>query len=89
MLKWKGRALSLALRMLCRAAGRDRHQPPAVRRRRRGGGLAATGFAPKAFAQAKPHRIDVHAHVVPPSWLRDGRDRPQRFPAEELVDRRK
>src|SRR5947207_1290436 len=31
-------------------------------------GLAA-GFAPKVFAQAKPHRIDVHAHVVPPSWL--------------------
>jgi predicted TIM-barrel fold metal-dependent hydrolase len=32
-------------------------------------GLAATGLAPKAFAQAKPHRIDVHHHVVPPSWL--------------------
>ena len=32
-------------------------------------GLAATGFAPKAFAQAKPHRIDVHPHVVPPTWL--------------------
>jgi len=31
--------------------------------------LAATGFAPKVFAQAKPHRIDVHCHVVPPSWL--------------------
>jgi 6-methylsalicylate decarboxylase len=32
-------------------------------------GLAATGLAPKAFAQAKPHRIDVHHHVVPPTWL--------------------
>jgi predicted TIM-barrel fold metal-dependent hydrolase len=27
------------------------------------------GFAPKVSAQAKPHRIDVHHHVVPPSWL--------------------
>jgi 6-methylsalicylate decarboxylase len=32
-------------------------------------GLAASGFAPKVFAQAKPHRIDVHHHVVPPTWL--------------------
>ena len=32
--------------------------------------LGATGgLAPKVFAQAKPHRIDVHHHVVPPSWL--------------------
>jgi predicted TIM-barrel fold metal-dependent hydrolase len=30
---------------------------------------AAGGFVPKAFAQAKPHRIDVHHHVVPPTWL--------------------
>jgi 6-methylsalicylate decarboxylase len=30
---------------------------------------AAGGLAPKAFAQAKPHRIDVHHHVVPPTWL--------------------
>src|SRR5688572_26089879 len=30
---------------------------------------ATAGFEPKAFAQAKPHRIDVHCHVVPPSWL--------------------
>ena len=22
-----------------------------------------------AFAQAKPHRIDVHHHIVPPTWL--------------------
>ena len=40
------------------------------------GGIATTaavatgaGFAPKALAQAKPHRIDVHHHVVPPTWL--------------------
>jgi len=32
-------------------------------------GLAATGFAPKVFAQPKPDRIDVHHHVVPPTWL--------------------
>ena len=34
-------------------------------------GLTATvgGLTPKAFAQAKPHRIDVHHHVVPPTWL--------------------
>jgi 6-methylsalicylate decarboxylase len=30
---------------------------------------AVTGFAPKVLAQAKPHRIDVHHHIVPPSWL--------------------
>jgi predicted TIM-barrel fold metal-dependent hydrolase len=40
------------------------------------GGVAAAavaasglGFAPRAFAQAKPHRIDVHHHVSPPTWL--------------------
>jgi hypothetical protein len=27
------------------------------------------GFAPKVFAQAAPHRIDVHHHVSPPTWL--------------------
>ena len=32
-------------------------------------GLAFASLAPKAFAQAKPHRIDVHHHVAPPSWL--------------------
>jgi predicted TIM-barrel fold metal-dependent hydrolase len=32
-------------------------------------GLTAGGLAPRAFAQAKPHRIDVHHHVVPPTWL--------------------
>jgi predicted TIM-barrel fold metal-dependent hydrolase len=30
---------------------------------------AAGGLAMPAFAQAKPHRIDIHHHVVPPSWL--------------------
>jgi predicted TIM-barrel fold metal-dependent hydrolase len=32
-------------------------------------GLSAMGLAPKAFAQAKAERIDVHHHVVPPTWL--------------------
>ena len=26
-------------------------------------------YAPQVLAQAKPHRIDVHHHVVPPTWL--------------------
>jgi predicted TIM-barrel fold metal-dependent hydrolase len=30
---------------------------------------AVSGFAPKVFAQAKPHRVDVHHHIVPPTWL--------------------
>jgi len=31
---------------------------------------AASGIAPPvALAQAKPHRIDVHHHIVPPAWL--------------------
>src|SRR5215467_11914326 len=39
------------------------------------GGMAAMGIGAfaaagrKAAAQAKPHRIDVHHHVSPPSWL--------------------
>jgi predicted TIM-barrel fold metal-dependent hydrolase len=32
------------------------------------GGLAAA-FAASATAAAKPHRIDVHHHVVPPIWV--------------------
>ena len=30
---------------------------------------ATAGFAPKVLAQAKPHRIDVHHHIVPPTWF--------------------
>src|SRR4051812_24414175 len=30
---------------------------------------AAGGLAMPAFAQAKPHRIDVHHHIVPPTWF--------------------
>jgi len=30
---------------------------------------AVAGFTPKATAQAKPHRIDVHHHISPPTWL--------------------
>jgi predicted TIM-barrel fold metal-dependent hydrolase len=37
------------------------------------GGAAAlalgAGLTPRAFAQTKPHRIDVHHHVSPPSWI--------------------
>jgi 6-methylsalicylate decarboxylase len=33
------------------------------------GAFAGSGFAPNALAQAKPHRIDVHHHISPPSWL--------------------
>jgi predicted TIM-barrel fold metal-dependent hydrolase len=32
------------------------------------GGIAAA-FAPAAFAAAKPHRIDVHHHLVPPAYV--------------------
>ncbi len=37
-----------------------------------GAATATTGpaaGAPKAFARAAPHRIDVHHHVSPPTWL--------------------
>lgn len=30
---------------------------------------AIGGFTPKASAQAKPHRIDVHHHISPPTWI--------------------
>jgi 6-methylsalicylate decarboxylase len=39
------------------------------------GGIAALGIGAfaaaghNAAAQAKPHRIDVHHHISPPSWL--------------------
>src|SRR5262249_62427678 len=26
-------------------------------------------YAPRIMAQGRPHRIDVHHHVAPPSWL--------------------
>jgi 6-methylsalicylate decarboxylase len=69
MLKWKGRAMS-AICTCCvgpfAATGISRRQFIAGTA---AAGFAATGFAPKVLAQAKPHRIDVHAHVVPPSWL--------------------
>lgn len=70
MLKWKGRALASACNCCIGPL-------PAAGVSRRGfiagavaaGAAAATGFAPKVFAQAKPHRIDVHCHIAPPSWL--------------------
>jgi predicted TIM-barrel fold metal-dependent hydrolase len=33
------------------------------------GAATAVGFGPQAVAQAKPHRIDVHHHISPPTWL--------------------
>ena len=33
------------------------------------GAAATSGFVPKAAAQAKPHRIDVHHHISPPTWI--------------------
>ncbi|HEY6995649.1 MAG TPA: amidohydrolase family protein [Xanthobacteraceae bacterium] len=33
------------------------------------GAFAAAGVGSKAAAQAKPHRIDVHHHISPPTWL--------------------
>jgi predicted TIM-barrel fold metal-dependent hydrolase len=69
MLKWKGRALSKG----CACCVEPLAATGISRRKMLAGGaalgLAASGLAPKAFAQAKPHRIDVHHHVVPPSWL--------------------
>ena len=65
MLKWKGREFA-AMCSCCVEADLSRRgfMAGAV-----AAGVAATGFAPKAFAQAKPHRIDVHCHIVPPTWL--------------------
>jgi len=69
MLKWKGGALS----SVCTCCVGPLAATGISRRRFVAGaaaaGLAATGFVPKLSAQAKPHRIDVHAHLVPPSWL--------------------
>jgi predicted TIM-barrel fold metal-dependent hydrolase len=33
------------------------------------GAVTAPGLIQKAAAQAKPDRIDVHHHIVPPTWL--------------------
>ncbi|MCX7314507.1 MAG: amidohydrolase family protein [Alphaproteobacteria bacterium] len=66
MLKWKGRRLAATCACCIEPlAGISRRQFVA--------GAAATGLAaavaPKVFAQAAPHRIDVHAHIVPPAWF--------------------
>ena len=31
--------------------------------------IATAGLPSSVFAQPRPHRIDVHHHIVPPSWL--------------------
>ena len=62
------------------ASGRSRFSsvdgPALSRRNFVAGGIAAFGFGaaaveapPKAFAQAKPQRIDVHHHISPPVWV--------------------
>ena len=33
------------------------------------GAAVSPRFVPKAAAQSKPHRIDVHHHISPPTWL--------------------
>ena len=90
MLKWKGRALSTACACCIEplaATGVSRRQFVAGAA---AAGLAATGFAPKVFAQAKPHRIDVHAPCRAADLARrHGRDRPQGLSAGELVGRRR
>jgi predicted TIM-barrel fold metal-dependent hydrolase len=55
-------------RCTCCPSGMDRREFVA-------GGIAALGIGAfaaatrNAAAQAKPHRIDVHHHISPPSWL--------------------
>jgi hypothetical protein len=68
MLKWKAAPLSVHLHVLRRAAGRDRHEPPAVRRRRGRGaarrhGLRAEGRSP---GQAAPHRRALPCRAADP-----------------------
>lgn len=56
------------LHLLPRAVCRHRREPA---RHAAGGAasLVAASVPAKVFAQAKPHRIDVHHHIAPPSWL--------------------
>jgi predicted TIM-barrel fold metal-dependent hydrolase len=69
MLRWKGREFA-AMCNCCieplAAAGLSRRGFVAGAA---AAGAAVAGFAPRAFAQAKPHRIDVHCHIAPPTWL--------------------
>jgi predicted TIM-barrel fold metal-dependent hydrolase len=67
MLLWKGRVLPP--RCNC---GFEPLAATGVSRRQFVAGAAsatAAAFAPAALAQAKPHRIDVHHHVSPPTWI--------------------
>jgi predicted TIM-barrel fold metal-dependent hydrolase len=69
MLRWKGRELAAT----CNCCIEPLTATGLSRRGFLAGtaatGVAVSGFAPKAFAQVKPHRIDVHCHIVPPTWL--------------------
>lgn len=42
------------------------------------GAFAAPAIVRGAQAQAKPHRIDVHHHISPPTWLEALRGRFER-----------
>ncbi len=52
------------LKFGCRCCG-----PRLGRRGFLGGAVAMTALATTASAQAAPHRIDVHHHLSPPSWV--------------------
>ncbi len=73
MLKWKGRSLAAAPSSICNCCIEPLSATGTSRRQFVAGAAAvsaaATGFVPKVFAQAKPHRIDVHCHIVPPTWF--------------------
>ena len=50
------------------------------------GAFAASGIDARAQTQAKPHRIDVHHHISPPTWLDAVKNSQARQPAAgELV----
>jgi predicted TIM-barrel fold metal-dependent hydrolase len=70
MLKWNSNRLSsgcaCCTEMRADSAGVSRRQILAAGA---GLGVAVAGIAGKGFAQGNPQRIDVHHHVVPPSWL--------------------
>ena len=67
MLRWKGRALPAS----CNCCVEPLAATSISRRQFVAGAAAAvasSSVTPKAFAQAKPRRIDVHHHVTPPTW---------------------
>ena len=60
------------LSAICTCCNKSFAAPDVNRRQLLAAGVAAfaaTTLPVRVFAQAKPHRIDVHHHVTPPSWL--------------------